>query len=102
MDDPKTWLTETLRLCPDGAIHNDSNAERAAKVLLAVYPAYDNETARSGMCDMLCDIRHLFDLMGWDFAADDRRAYQGYLEELHECGIAKDEDLKAAVERDLS
>lgn len=96
-----TWHEEALRLCSDGYILNDSNAERASKALQCFYPAYDDDTAESGLHDMIGDIRHLCDLMGWDFYEICDATYGTYCEEVRDCGIAKDDEFKAAIERDL-
>jgi hypothetical protein len=98
----KTWHQEAQRICSDGIIHNDSNAERASKALQCVYPSYDDETALTAVHDVIGDIRHLCDLMGWDFHAVCNKTYDTYCIEVSQCGIAKDDALKAAVERDLS
>jgi hypothetical protein len=99
---PSTWHQEAQRICSDGIIHNDTNAERASKALQCVYPTYDDEDALGSVHDVIGDLRHLCDLMGWDFHAICDKSYALYCMEVRECGIAKDDALKAAVERDLS
>lgn len=97
-----SWHNAALALCPDGCIHNDDNAERAAKALLAVYPAYDNETAQQAIEDVLCDLRHLCDIMGLCFGDLDQQARHVYMRELEECGVAENKDLTDAIARDLT
>jgi hypothetical protein len=97
-----TWHQEAQRLCSDGQIENDSNAVRASKALQCYYPSYDDMTALEGLHDIIGDIRHLCDLMGWNFHKICDATYSDYSLEVRECGIAKDDALKEAVERDLS
>ena len=52
----------------DGSVSDDKNEQRAARVTLACYPAYDDDTLETMVCDVLSDMRHLCDLMGWSFA----------------------------------
>lgn len=86
----------------DGAIRNDMNDERAARVVLACYPSYDDDTLETMVCDLLGDLRHLCDLMGWDFAALDKGSHLTYSRELHESGgVAKNERLRSAFENSL-
>jgi hypothetical protein len=98
----KTWHQEAQRICSDGIIHNDTNAERASKALQCVYPSYDDADVRQSIQDVLGDLRHLCDLLEYDFSEIDSDAREMYLVELGECGIAKDDALKTAVERALS
>lgn len=87
----------------DGAIQRDENDERAARVLLAIYPAYDDDNLETAIRDVLGDLRHLCDLMDWDFSEIDHDARETYLRELgiRPHGAANNPALKAAIERDL-
>ncbi|WP_065321764.1 hypothetical protein [Tritonibacter mobilis] len=83
-------------------VDDTDNSTRAARVLQAIYPAYDDDTAETAVRDVLTDLRHLCDLMGWDFADLDRDAHETYFRELSECGgVAVNPDLKAAIELEL-
>lgn len=85
----------------DGAIQNDRNDERAARVLLCIYPGYDDDNLETAMRDVLADLRHLCDLMGWDFSEMDSDARRTYLGDLEESPLAQNETLRKAVEKDL-
>lgn len=85
----------------DGAVHNDNNDVRAARALMAIWPSYDDESAHQAVADILCDLRHLCDLMGWNFGETDAAGHQMYQLELQAGGIAKNAPLKSAIQRDL-
>lgn len=85
----------------DGAVRRDESAERAARVLLAIYPSYDDFTLEAAVQDVLTDLRDLCDLLGWNFARLNRDAHATYLRELEICGIAENAPLKSAIQRDL-
>lgn len=97
---PKTWHSAATDLFHGQADHND-NATRAARVLLAIYPAYDDADAHSAITDTLNDLRHLCDLLGVNFSERNVLAHRSYMEEVAESGEAVDVDLKDAVNREL-
>lgn len=80
---------------------SDDNARLAARSLGAIYPSYDNDTAKTAVMDCLSDIRHLCDLMGWAFSDLDADAQKNYTIEVVEHGPANNEHLREAVLRDL-
>ncbi|WP_164885777.1 hypothetical protein [Paenirhodobacter populi] len=80
---------------------SDDNNRRAAHALQTYYPDYDNDTALLGLIDFLSDVRHLCDLMDWNFAEIDGKAHGVYQDELRDCGVAADPVLRTAIERDL-
>lgn len=83
-------------------IDGTDNSTRAARVLQAIYPAYDDDTAETAVRDVLTDLRHLCDLMGWSFATLDQEAHRGYRIELADAsGPARNPGLQAAIEREL-
>ncbi|MFV1626843.1 hypothetical protein VWY34_14240 [Phaeobacter sp. JH20_02] len=83
-------------------IEDNDNSTRAARALRAIYPAYDDDTAATAVRDVLTDLRHLCDLMGWDFAQMDKEAHRGYQVELSDCGgPAVNPAFSSAIERDL-
>ena len=75
------------------------NRRRAARILLAIAPSYDDFDIKTGIQDALTDLFHLCDLAGWDFDDLQRAAHAGYMEERHIIGIATDDALRAAIER---
>lgn len=77
----------------------DNNARRAARIALAILPAYDNDTADQGIRDAVSDLLHLCDLMGLDFADLEADARGNYLREVQDLGPATDEPLRLAIER---
>lgn len=81
---------------------SDDNSRMAARVLRTIYPAYDDDTAKTAVMDCLSDLRHLCDLMGWDFADLNTHAHQNYSAEVVAHGTAENKLLKDAVIRDLS
>lgn len=98
---PAKWH-EAARKVFDGGIRNDTNDERAARVVLACYPSYDDDTLETMVCDLMGDLRHLCDLMGWSFAMLNTGAEKTYSREVEECcGPASNEALKSAFEHDL-
>lgn len=76
---------------------SDSNTRRAARVLLAIAPAYDDDTTEQGIKDALSDLMHLCDLAGWDFAAIEGAARRNYAREVLDLGIASNRDLRATI-----
>lgn len=83
-------------------VDGSDNSTRAARVLQAIYPAYDDDTAETAVRDVMTDLRHLCDLMGWSFNSLDQEAHRGYQMELADAsGPANNPDLKAAIEREL-
>lgn len=83
-------------------IDPNDNSTRAARVLQAIYPAYDDFDAYAAVRDVMVDLRHLCDLMAWDYADLDGDARRGYLHELQEAsGPANNPELKASIEKDL-
>lgn len=83
----------------EGNITPDS---RAAKALLTIYPAYDNDTLHSGLVDALSDLMHLCDLMGYSFAHIQRTAQGHYAREVSELGTAGDDELRNACNEALT
>ena len=79
--------------------HNYHNRRRAARILLAIAPAYDDDDTKTGIQDALSDLLHLCDLAGWDFAEMTDDARRNYLAEVHDLGTATDDALRAAIER---
>lgn len=75
------------------------NSRRAARALLAVYPAYDDDDTLTAISDVLSDIMHLCDAAGWDFSDIQTKAHRNYLREVNELGPAADPNLAAAIER---
>ena len=48
----------------------------------AILAAYENgDDPEAGVTDLLADLRHLCDALGWDFATLDGAAYRHYAEE---------------------
>lgn len=83
-------------------IDDSDNSTRALRALQTIYPAYDDDGAETAVRDVLADLRHLCDLMGWSFAELSGQAHTVYLRELSECGAAAENpDLKASIERDI-
>ena len=78
---------------------SDNNTRRAARVLLAIAPAFDDDTTEAGIQDALTNILHLCDLAGWDFAAMESEARRIYSMEVSELGLANDPALCRAIER---
>lgn len=76
----------------------DQNRRRAARIALAILPAYDDDTAKMGIQDALSDMLHLCDLAGWDFAEIEQLARKAYRREVRDLGAAADAALRRAVE----
>ena len=90
-------MDETATL---GAEEGDyQTRRRAARILLAIAPAYDDDDTRTGVQDALSDLLHLCDLAGWDFADMLDSARRNYQDEAHDIGTATDDALRAAIER---
>lgn len=87
------------QIMDETADDSDSNARRAARIALAILPAYDDDTADQGIKDALTDLLHLCDLMGLDFADLEADARGNYLREVQDLGPATDDDLRIAIER---
>jgi hypothetical protein len=82
----------------NGAEEGDyPNRRRAARVLLAIAPAYDDDTTEQGIQDAITDLMHLCDLAGWSFIDMKRAAYLNYWREVDELRIATDDALRAAI-----
>lgn len=94
-------LVQDMDLVPEDCLFPMTNDQRAARALLAIAPAYDSGTARDVIADVLTDIRHIADLMGWSFGELDREAHSTYTDEVLALPIAQNETLRAAIERDL-
>lgn len=88
-----------LQIMDETRRDSDNNTRRAARVLLAIAPAFDDDTIQSGISDALTNILHLCDLAGWDFAELEEGARRTYQMEVHELGLASDETLRASIER---
>lgn len=95
-----TWSAAAFAIMARTAQANDDNARRAARALLTFFPAYDDDTPKVGMQDLLTDLAHLCDLVGWRFADIASAAQTAYDRERKECGLAVDADLKAALQRE--
>jgi hypothetical protein len=78
--------------------NTDQNHRRAARIAIAILPAYDDDTAKTGIQDALSDILHLCDVAGWDFAEMEQGARRTYSREVLELGVAADADLRRALE----
>jgi hypothetical protein len=78
---------------------SDLNARRAARVLLAIAPAYDDDTTKQGIIDAMTDLLHLCDLAGWSINEISIRARQNYSRELLDLGPAEDDALRTAIEK---
>lgn len=66
---------------------NSMRAERAKIGLIEYFSEYradytERDNIATAVSDMLCDMRHLCDREGLDFAVQDRIARQNYLAEL--------------------
>jgi hypothetical protein len=79
--------------------HDYPNVRRAARILLAIAPAYDDDTTEQGIEDAIADLMHLCDLAGWDFAAKCEAARANYIFEAQDLGTAADDALRTAIER---
>lgn len=79
---------------------SDSNTRRAARVLLAFAPSYDDDTAKQGLTDFLADAMHLCDAAGWTFSTILDRARHHYAAEAHALGKAADPALRRALENE--
>ena len=79
--------------------NSDDNRRRAARVALAILPAYDDDTAEQGILDAVTDLLHLCDLAGWSFARIEDQARRAYAREIAEIDIASDTALFRALER---
>lgn len=84
----------------DSRAMQDTNARRAARVLLCVAPSYDDDTVRQGVADVLSDLRHLCDAAGWSWAMIDREAQRNYSREVAELGTAQDAQLAETLRRE--
>ena len=80
---------------------DDSNARRAARAMLTIFPSYDDDTLETALGDIMCDIRHLCDLAGFDFYEVEASARRGYAAELAATGLAVDVALCAAIQEEL-
>ena len=90
-------MDETATL---GAEEGDyPNRRRAARILLAIAPAYDDDDTQTGIQDAMSDLLHLCDLAGWDFHQMLDAARLNYQDEAHDLGPATDDALRAAIER---
>ena len=90
-------MDETATL---GAEEGDyPNRRRAARILLAIAPEYDDDTTQQGIQDAMSDLFHLCDLAGWDFHQMLDAARRNYQDEAHDLGPATDDALRAAIER---
>ncbi len=97
-----TWAA-ACDLSFSGNIQRDQNDERAARITLAIVPAYEGCTLEDAAQYALADLRHLCDMMGFAFHEIDRDAHGMYLREIHDCGgVAKNNALKEALEQDLT
>jgi hypothetical protein len=76
----------------------DNNARRAARILLAIAPAYDDADTETGIQDALSDLMHLCDLAGWSFHDMAGAAFRNYTRETLELGPAADNALCAAIQ----
>jgi hypothetical protein len=90
-------MDETAQLGAED--HDYPNRRRAARILLTIAPAYDDDTTEQGIEDAIADLMHLCDLAGWDFAAKCEAARANYLFEVNDLGCAADEALRVAIER---
>lgn len=88
-----------LTIMADTSENTDDNRRRAARILLAIAPAYDDDTTDQGLKDALADLLHLCDLMGLDFSDLEADARGNYLREVQDLGVASDEELRRAIER---
>lgn len=95
-----TWSAAAFAIMARTAQTGDDNTRRAARALLTYFPAYDDDTPKVGMQDLLTDLAHLCDLAGWRFADIASAAQTAYDRERKECGLAVDADLKAALQRE--
>lgn len=77
----------------------DDNRRRAARIALAILPAYDDDTAKQGIIDAITDLLHLCDLAGWSFTHIEDQARRTYAREISELDIAADNKLFRAIER---
>lgn len=75
----------------------DDNRRRAARILLAIAPAYDGYTIKQGILDAMSDLLHLCDLAGFDFAEIERDARSCYTMEVDELSTAVDQVLAEAI-----
>lgn len=92
-------IDRALEIMEETDDDSDNNTRRAARVLLAIAPAFDDDTTEAGIADALTNLMHLCDLAGWDFAEMQQGARRVYLMEIGELGLAADETLRLAIER---
>jgi hypothetical protein len=90
-------MNETAALINEGPDY--PNCRRAARILLAIAPAYDDDDTKTGFQDALSDLMHLCDLAEWDFSEMMYDARRNYANEAHDLGTATDEALRAAIKR---
>lgn len=90
-------MDETAKLINVGPDY--PNRRRAARILLAIAPAYDDDDTKTGIQDAMSDLLHLCDLAGWDFQIMLDAARRNYQDEAHDLGPATDDALKLAIER---
>lgn len=95
-----TWVNEAHAVLNDDE-KLESSERRAARAILCYFPDYDDCDAQTGMADLLTDLRHLCDLMGWSFSEIDEKAIRQHRAEVADCGYASDEKLSKAITRDL-
>jgi hypothetical protein len=80
----------------------ETNAPRAAKALLAIWPAYDNFDLETAIVDTLSDLAHLAELADIDLADCQRRAKSHFYSERRQCGPVDHPELAAAIKEHLS
>ena len=69
--------------------NNDQRAERIADLIRG----YSGEGLQTDLKDVLCDLRHLADALGLDFAKVDKGSHSNYREEISEDGGPASPDL---------
>lgn len=79
----------------------DDNTKRATRCLQAVCSRYDKTGAVDAITEILGDLRHLCDLMGWEYHTIDKVAHDLYTAEVMRTKPAKHDKLREAVIRDL-
>lgn len=97
----KPWHQRVDEIMDETRADTDDNKRRAARVMRAIYPEYDDDTLNTAVHDVLSDLRHLCDLMGWNFAEIDAASQKTYTREVVELGTAQDAELYAIVEDQL-
>jgi hypothetical protein len=82
----------------DVKIDPTDNSTRAERAFRAIWPAYDDADPKTAVRDVLADLRHLCDLMGWDMATIDREAHDAYQYDLLDAdGTARNETLQGRI-----